>query len=251
MNTDSGTERFCNSHPVAYTLRSMIEDHPVTGWKFNIWHDRIGRNAIVLVVLAALAVALLPGVFTFVLQGLMIILLLMVLYFFRNPNRAVVDEPGLVIGPCDGKVVEITPMREEKYLQADTLRISVFLSVLDVHVQRAPVGGVVSLVDHQPGVFLQAFKPEASDVNERISMIIESDHGRVLVQQIAGILARRCVNFAEPGQQIRLGQRYGLIKFGSRVDLYLPPGAVIMVSIGDQVHGGLTPIARFDRQLEA
>jgi len=229
----------------------MMEDHPVVGWRFNIWHDRIGRYAIILLVLAALAVALLPGIFTLTLLGLMIILLLLVLYFFRNPSRAVVDESGLVIGPCDGKVVEITPMREEKYLQADTLRISVFLSVLDVHVQRAPVGGVVSLVEHRPGVFLQAFKPEASDVNERISMIIESEHGRLLLQQIAGILARRCVNFAEPGQVIRLGQRFGLIKFGSRVDLYLPPEAEILVSIGDQVHGGLTPIARFDRQPEA
>jgi phosphatidylserine decarboxylase len=224
----------------------MKEDLPVTGWKFNIWHDRIGRNTISLVVMAAIAVALLPGIFTYTLLGLMFILLLMVLYFFRNPNRTVVIEPGMVIGPCDGKVVEISPMHEPQFLDTDTIRISVFLSVLDVHVQRAPVGGVVNLVEHQPGKFLQAFKPQASAVNERISMVIESEHGRVLLQQIAGILARRCVNFAEPGESLRIGQRFGLIKFGSRVDLYLPPEAQILVNIGDQVYGGLTPIARID-----
>jgi phosphatidylserine decarboxylase len=228
----------------------MKEDIPVDGWRFNIWHDRIGRNAIILVILAAIAVALLPGFFTLTLLGLMFILLLMVLYFFRNPRREIVDEPGLVIGPCDGKVVAITPMHEEGYLEADCIRISVFLSVLDVHVQRAPVGGNVSLVEHRPGKFLQAFKPEASDLNERISMIIDSDHGRVLLQQIAGILARRCVNFAQPGERIHVGQRFGLIKFGSRVDLHLPPGAQILVNIGDQIYGGLTPIARFDGRAE-
>jgi phosphatidylserine decarboxylase len=229
----------------------MIEDLPVPGWKFNIWHDRIGRNAIILVVLAAIAVGLLPGFFTLTMLGLTFILLLLILYFFRNPNRSVVAEPGMVIGPCDGKVVEISPMREPQYLDADTIRISVFLSVLDVHVQRAPVGGKVSLVEHRPGKFLQAFKPEASDVNERISMVIESQHGRVLLQQIAGILARRCVNFTEPGENVRFGQRFGLIRFGSRVDLYLPPEAQILVNIGDQVYGGLTPIARIGGLSEA
>jgi phosphatidylserine decarboxylase len=228
----------------------MREDTPVAGWNFNIWHDRIGRNTIVLVVLAAIAVGLLPGIFTYSLLGLMFILLLMILYFFRNPDRAVIDEPGLVVGPCDGEVVAIAPMRETRYLEADCIRISVFLSVLDVHVQRAPLGGNVGLVEHKPGQFLQAFKPEASDVNERISMIIDSEHGRVLLQQIAGILARRCVNFAQPGEAIGVGQRFGLIKFGSRVDLYLPPGAQILVNIGDQIYGGLTPIARFDGRTE-
>ncbi len=242
--------RFCISPVVTYTQHEMKEDIPVGGWKFNIWHDRIGRNTIVLVVLAAIAVGLLPGLFTYVLLGLIFILLLLILYFFRNPDRAVIDEPGLVVGPCDGEVVAITPMHEARYLETDCIRISVFLSVLDVHVQRAPLGGEVSLVEHQPGKFLQAFKPEASEVNERISMVIDSDHGRVLLQQIAGILARRCVNFAQPGEKIRVGQRFGLIKFGSRVDLYLPPEAQILVSIGDQIYGGLTPIARFDGRPE-
>lgn len=245
------TPRFYISNPLAYTQPDMKEDLPVSGWTFNIWHDRIGRNTIILVVLAAFAVALLPGIFTVTLLGLIFTLLLLILYFFRNPNRTVVAEPGLVIGPCDGKVVEISPRREMQYLEADTVRISIFLSVLDVHVQRAPVGGMISLVEHRPGKFLQAFKPEASDENERISMVIEGHHGPVLLQQIAGILARRCVNFTRPGESIRAGQRFGLIKFGSRVDLYLPPEAQILVSIGDQVYGGLTPIARFEGHSEA
>jgi phosphatidylserine decarboxylase len=233
---------------VAYTQSNMKEDLPVAGWTFNIWHDKIARIIIVLVVLAAIASALWPGVISITLLVLLVIVLSMILYFFRNPRRTIVDEPGVVIGPGDGKIVAITSMHEDRYLHADTIRISIFLSVLDVHVQRAPVGGEIILVEHRPGKFLQAFRPEASDVNERISMVIDSRYGRILVQQIAGILARRCINFTQPGESIRIGQRYGLIKFGSRVDLYLPPEAEILVDIEDQVHGGLTPVARFGGQ---
>ncbi len=224
----------------------MKTDDPIAGWAFSIWRDKFFIGITLLTALAMLGAALWPGLLTFMLLGLLLALWLLVLYFFRNPARAVVDEPGLVIGPGDGKVVAITRMREERYLRADTIRISLFLSILDVHVQRAPLAGKISQIEHQPGAFLQAFKPEASDLNDRISMVIDSRHGRILVQQIAGILARRCVNFAHPGENLRLGQRFGLIKFGSRVDLYLPPTARVLVTEGDQVYGGLTPIARFE-----
>jgi phosphatidylserine decarboxylase len=99
-------------------------------------------------------------------------------------------------------------------------------------------------VQHHPGKFLQAFRPEASDVNEYIAMMIEGEYGRLLIKQIAGILARRCVNKMQPGDTIRAGQRFGLIKFGSRLDLFLPPSAQLLIAVGDKVYGGLTPIAR-------
>jgi phosphatidylserine decarboxylase len=167
-----------------------------------------------------------------------------ILYFFRDPNRKVAAEPGVVVAPADGKVVAIVEEDEPIYLQESVCRLSIFLSVFDVHVQRVPIEGEVALVEHRPGAFLQAFRPEASDVNEFVAMIINSKYGRVMVKQIAGILARRCVNYAEVGEILAKGQRFGLIKFGSRVDLFLPSGTRFLVDVGDQVYGGLTPVAR-------
>jgi phosphatidylserine decarboxylase len=169
---------------------------------------------------------------------------LLILYFFRDPNRDVINVPGQVIGPGDGEVVEIVHERENRYLQTDVIRISMFLNIHDVHIQRVPLGGRVTLVHHQLGKFLQAFRPEASDVNEYIAMVVEGAYGRILIKQIAGILARRCVNKMRPGDVVTTGQRFGLIKFSSRLDLYLPPDAQLLVSIGDKVYGGLTPIAQ-------
>lgn len=173
---------------------------------------------------------------------------LLILWFFRDPNRTPLVEDGLLVSPGDGEVVEIIREPEKRYLDDDTIRISIFLSVLDVHVQRVPISGRVTLVDHRPGQFLQAFRPEASEVNEYIAMITESEYGRVLTKQIAGILARRCVNHAQVGDWLTTGQRFGLIKFSSRVDLFLPPDAELIVRVGDKVYGGLTPIARLKKQ---
>ena len=220
-------------------------DRPIETWTFRKSQDRTILGTTLLTVLSLIAAILRPGVVTIALLVILLGIWLLVLYFFRDPARQVLDEPGLVVGPGDGKVVAIETMQEDRYLKADVLRISIFLSILDVHVQRAPLAGKVTSVEHHPGAFLQAFKQEASKLNDRISMVVETEHGRILVDQIAGILARRCINFAQPGDRLRTGQRYGLIKFGSRVDLYLPPDAEILVQLGDQVHGGLTPVARF------
>jgi phosphatidylserine decarboxylase len=170
---------------------------------------------------------------------------LLILYFFRDPKRQSPAEPGVVFSPGDGEVVAVVEGCEERYLKETVRRVSIFLSVTDVHVQRSPVTGRVALVEHRPGKFLQAFRPEASEVNESIAMIIEGEYGRVLVKQIAGILARRCVNYAQVGDELAAGQRFGLIRFGSRVDLFLPLEAQVVVAVGDRVVGGLTPIARF------
>jgi len=173
---------------------------------------------------------------------------LLILYFFRDPKRQTLDQPGLVVGPGDGEIVEIAPFTESTYLHDQTIRISMFLSVTDVHVQRVPLGGKVTLVHHQPGKYLQAFRLEASDVNEYIAMITESEYGRILVKQIAGILARRCVNYLHPGDSVSTGQRYGLIRFGSRLDLFLPTNAKILVKVGDRVTGGITPMAQLSKR---
>ncbi len=171
---------------------------------------------------------------------------LITLYFFRDPERPVsYYKDGLVVSPADGEVVAVVEEKEARYLGRDMIRLSIFLSLFDVHVQRNPVSGRVVLIDHQPGKFLQAFKPEASEVNEYIAMGIETRRfGTVLVKQIAGILARRCVNHQQVGDQVEGGERYGLIRFSSRVDLFLPDSAELLIDVGDKVLGGLTPIAR-------
>ncbi len=173
---------------------------------------------------------------------------LLILYFFRDPNRQIEAKPGLVLGPGDGEVVEIITETEGRYLQAEVIRMSMFLDITDVHVQRIPLAGKVTLVQHEPGKFLQAFRPEASEVNEYIAMVTESvGYGRLLTKQIAGILARRCLNYLKPGDEVQTGQRFGLIRFSSRVDLFLPPTAQMLVKVGDKVTGGITPIAQLKK----
>lgn len=167
-----------------------------------------------------------------------------VLYFFRDPDRATSLPEDVVLSPADGEIVDIKRERESRYLNRDTVRISIFLSLLDVHVQRNPVSGRVTMIDHQPGQFVEAFRPEASDVNEYIAMVIDNERaGPVLVKQIAGIMARRCVNHETVGHYVRVGDRFGMIRFGSRVDLYLPADAAPLAAIGDQVFAGVTPLA--------
>lgn len=176
---------------------------------------------------------------------------LLILYFFRDPNRQTEAVPGQVLSAGDGTVVAIVPEKESQYLGLDMIRVTIFLSITNVHVQRTPISGRVRLVAHRPGQFIQAFRPEASQVNEHIAMVIDTPYGPVLVKQIAGILARRCVNQSRPGDWLTAGRRFGLIKFGSRIDLLLPNNAQILVTVGDTVQAGLTPIARLPIQLSA
>lgn len=222
----------------------MDQDAPVKGWDFILWKEKNMLSVLLAYIAALMAWGFWPSIWTMILFVVLLFVLLTVLYFFRNPSRQVINEPGLLIGPCDGKVVAIEREKESRYLNTEVIRISIFLNVNDVHVQRIPLGGKVSVVDHRPGKFLQAFRPEASDVNEYIAMQIETDYGTVLIKQIAGILARRCVNFADVGETVLTGQRFGLIKFSSRVDLFLPVDSDIIVSVGDRVVGGLTRVAQ-------
>ncbi len=167
--------------------------------------------------------------------------------FFRHPKRVPPTRPGAVVAPADGTVCVIdTAVPPAELSMGDTPRprISIFLSILDVHVQRAPVSGEVIAVQHRPGSFLSADLPEASEANERTSMRIRMDNGDdVVAVQIAGLVARRIVCDAHVGDRLTIGETYGLIRFGSRLDTYLPPGAQPIVNLGQRTLGGETVLA--------
>ena len=160
-----------------------------------------------------------------------------VLYFFRDPTRHSPQGAGLVLSPADGRVIEI---RRE----GQGAIVSVFLSVLDCHINRSPVGGLVREAVHTRGRFRPAWDGRASRENERNRLVIRSDSGDYGVTQVAGILARRIVCTKRPGDSVLRGERIGMIRFGSRTDLHLPPGVEPLVSVGDRVRGGLTVMAR-------
>lgn len=166
-----------------------------------------------------------------------LILTLFVLFFFRDPERSVPEGKDLVVSPADGKVIVIKDIYEPSYLKQDVQQISIFLSVFNVHVNRSPVGGTVALVKYNPGTFNVASADKASLDNEQTAMIIATGTRKILVKQIAGLIARRIVCYAKPGDMIKAGQRYGLIRFGSRVDIFLPKDAEIKVKVGDHIKG--------------
>jgi phosphatidylserine decarboxylase len=164
------------------------------------------------------------------------VLALAFLAFFRDPDRAAPELPGAVLAPADGRVMVLTEALDPWVGPA--VRVSIFLSPLDVHVNRAPIGGLVKNVEYVAGRFLAAYRPEASEQNERCAVSLDGDRARVTVTQISGVLARRIVCRVRPGDTLRAGQRYGLIRFGSRTDLVLPRGTELRVRVGDRVRGG-------------
>lgn len=168
--------------------------------------------------------------------GVGVVLTAAVSCFFRDPERAIPQTPGAVVSPADGRVHEIETA-------AGRHRISIFLSVTDVHVNRAPYAGKVTEVVYQPGRFVPAYRAEASRENESNRMTIDSPDAVLAVKQIAGILARRIVCRARPGDVLERGQRFGLIRFGSRTDLFLPADAEVVAQVGDTVRGGETILA--------
>ena len=167
--------------------------------------------------------------------------------FFRHPARVPPDRPGAVVAPADGQitVIDTAPPPAELGLgDKPMLRVSIFLSIFDVHVQRVPVGGEVVAVQHRPGKFLSADKPEASDENERYSMWIRTPEGHdVVVVQLAGLVARRIVCDARAGDTLKIGDTYGLIRFGSRLDTYLPEDSTVLVKPGQRAVGAETVLA--------
>jgi phosphatidylserine decarboxylase len=174
-----------------------------------------------------------------------IVLLAFVLAFFRDPTRRIPEDPKAIVSPADGTVVEVAPVAENLYLGAEAIRISIFLSIFDVHVQRAPIGGTIGLVRRDPGSYLDARDPSSGSKNESRTIGIDSGDGfRVLLRQIAGKIARRIVGWEDTGAALAKGQRVGMIRFGSRVELYLPAGTEVTARVGEHVKGGETIIAR-------
>lgn len=178
--------------------------------------------------------------------GVGIVFYLIVLQFFRNPVFEVAKNPNHVLAPADGKVVVIEETEETEYLKDRRKQISIFMSPVNVHVNRMPVGGNISFYRYHPGKYLVAWHPKSSTENERTTVVAKMENGvEVLFRQIAGALARRIKCYVKEGQTIEQGQEFGFIKFGSRVDIFLPLDAKVNVRLGDKTTGGKTVIAEF------
>ena len=181
-------------------------------------------------------------------KGLFLVLLILVvliLQFFRNPKRNFILNPEQVLSPVDGKVVVIEEVYEKEYFKDKRLQVSVFMSPLNVHVTRYPVGGNIVYSKYHPGKFLVAWHPKSSEENERTTVVVKSEaFGEVLHRQIAGALAKRIVNYATVGQEVSQSSDSGFIKFGSRVDIFLPLGTKINVKLNQKVVGGVTVVAQ-------
>ena len=169
-------------------------------------------------------------------------------YFFRDPERVIPEGKNLFVAPADGRISVIRDVREIRHLGAEMKQISIFMSPFNVHVNRAPCDGRVKTVQHNRGSFFAAYKDEASVRNENIEMVLETSYGDVLVRQVAGFIARRAVCRKRVGDVLRRGERYGVIKFSSRVDVYLPKDVEINVRINDSVKAGETVIADLKRR---
>jgi phosphatidylserine decarboxylase len=178
----------------------------------------------------------------------LILVALWVTWFFRDPERTGERGGGLVIAPADGRVVMITEVDEPAFLHGKALRISIFMNVFNVHVNRYPVSGTVRFVHYNPGRFLNAATDKSSLENEQMSVGIEDGSLRVLVRQIAGLVARRIVTYSREGDQVEQGERMGIIRFGSRVDVFLPTSATATVSVGETTLAGASVIARLAGQ---
>ena len=175
------------------------------------------------------------------LQVVILIILILVLQFFRNPNRPVLGKKDVLVSPVDGKIVSISEIYEDEYFNDKRLQISIFMSPINVHVTRFPVSGKIIYSKYHPGKNLVAWHPKSSKLNERTTIVIENQFlGKVMYRQIAGTVARRIVNYAIENQTAVQGEDAGFIKFGSRVDIFLPPDTKLKIKNGQKVKGGIT-----------
>lgn len=206
------------------------------------------RDALPLMGIVAAAAVLffaLPFRWSRLFGGLLLLLLGFVLFFFRDPERRPNQDPGAILAPADGRVVAVDIVPECPFSSRPMRRIAIFLSVFDVHVNRAPVDGTVTKIEYTPGSFLDARRKEAAERNERQDWWIDSPRGMVGVRQISGLVARRIVRWVGAGTPVRAGERIGMIRFGSRTELYLPEECRILVEPGRVVHAGETVVGRW------
>jgi phosphatidylserine decarboxylase len=164
-------------------------------------------------------------------------------WFFRNPSRVVPQGPGLVVAPGDGTVIAVEEEFEPRFIKDRSVRLSIFLNVFDVHVNRIPCEGVVENIQYQPGAFLVASKPDATLKNEQNALFLRTAQGaKIVCVQVAGLIARRIVCWLSPDEHVMRGERFGLIRFGSRMDTFVPLGTDVRVAVGDRVKGGETVV---------
>src|SRR5438132_13049182 len=173
---------------------------------------------------------------------LFFLLFLCTVAFFRDPERMVPADPNLIVAPADGTVMDIVESDENQVLKTRTRRVGIFLSIFDVHTNRAPIDGRVIYRQHQAGLCLDARRADCSEKNESMTWAFENPHVTIVVRQITGAIARRIVAWANVGDELKKGERFGMIRFGSRTELYFPLSATILVRVGDHVAGGATPI---------
>jgi phosphatidylserine decarboxylase len=174
--------------------------------------------------------------------GFLIALALFCFSFFRDPDRKIPEDSAAIVSPADGRVVVIT---EEENAGRRGMRISIFLAIWNVHVNRSPAAGVITKVDYRPGKFLAAWDAKASTQNEQNIFTLATAAGNIEFKQIAGLIARRVVSWKKPNDTVAKGERIGLVRFGSRVDLWVPAGSELLVKVGDTVHGGSSTLARW------
>ena len=177
-----------------------------------------------------------------------VLLCLFTVAFFRDPERAPPADPNLIVAAADGTVMDIVELDENQVLKKKMRRVGIFLSIFDVHTNRAPIDGRIVYHQHRPGLFLDARRPGCSEKNESMMWAFENPRSTILVRQISGAIARRIVAWANIGDELKKGERFGMIRFGSRTELYLPLSATILVKVGDHVAGGATPIARLPNE---
>lgn len=193
---------------------------------------------------------LIAGIFIYYKQYYFLVIPLVILgfvfYFFRDPERIVPADENQVVSPADGRIIEITEVKENSFLKEDAVKVAIFLSVFNVHINRSPVSGRVEWISYQPGKFLVASEPLASQVNESNAMGINYQSIKVLVRQVSGIIARRIVCVCKVNDELKRGERFGMIKFGSRTELYIPKKNVesIPVKLDDKVKGAETILAK-------
>ena len=186
------------------------------------------------------------GLIKIILQSASIVILLLILQFFRNPVRNTIINEKHIISPVDGKVVNIEKVYEKQYFKDERLQVSIFMSPFNVHVTRYPISGKVNFSKYHPGEYLVAWHPKSSEKNERTTIVLDNEVvGEILYRQIAGALARRIVNYAEVGENVTQGKDAGFIKFGSRVDLFLPVDTILNIEINQHVRGGEDIISKF------
>jgi len=197
-------------------------------------------------VLVLLAIA--SWFLTLWLSLLFLLLIFSTLAFFRDPDRATPADPNLIVAAADGTVTDIVEVDENEILKKRSRRIGIFLSIFDVHTNRAPIDGRIIYRQHRPGLCLDARRPECSEKNESMTWAFQNSRVTIVVRQLTGAVARRIVAWSQIGDELKKGDRFGMIRFGSRTEVYLPLAATVLVKMGDHVSGGLTIIARLPEQ---